>query len=211
MVTLREWQQTIKNKHNFIVNASHPNGDDRPLPFPIGMCYRYVKYHDLNTQIGDHSKLLLVAIAITDIHSKNKYRKTNRISVIHTLSTNGFINTHLQDKEYFSTLPSYKFIASPEGRGMDCHRHYEALMAGCIPIIERNPHIEEKYKGCPILWTNDYSEITSEYLNQKYLEMIDKDYDFSKLFLSNQSLEHTDAIKKFCNFWTMKKLNKTWY
>lgn len=37
---------------------------------------------------------------------------------------------------YFNSLSTYKFVISPEG--IDCHRHYEALLARCVPIIEHN-------------------------------------------------------------------------
>ena len=32
---------------------------------------------------------------------------------------------------------SYAFVASPVGRGVDCHRTYEILLMGEIPIIQK--------------------------------------------------------------------------
>jgi hypothetical protein len=84
-------------------------------------------------------------------------------------------------------------------------------MAGCIPIVEHNPLTEEKYKGCPILYTKDYSEITHEYLEAKYKEMLDKNYDFSRLFLSYYSKEEQLAIKDQGNFWMKVTTGKQWY
>jgi hypothetical protein len=108
-------------------------------------------------------------------------------------------------------LPKYKFIISPEGNGIDCHRHYEALMAGCIPIIEDNELIREKYKGCPILYTKDYSEITKEYLESKYEEMKNKYYDFSRLFLNYYDDKTQIEIKNNGNYWGNRLTGKTWY
>ena len=84
-------------------------------------------------------------------------------------------------------------------------------MAGCIPILERNPHIEEKYKGCPILWTTDYSEITIPYLQQKYCEMIESTYDFKCLYLESYSPETQTQIKLNGNFWGQGFTGKEWY
>jgi hypothetical protein len=112
---------------------------------------------------------------------------------------------------YFDTLPSYKFVISPEGNGIDCHRHYEALLAGCIPVIERNPVIEEKYKGCPILYTNDYSEITPAYLELKYEEMKTQTYDFSRLFLEFYPSETQAEIKRCGNYWMKQLTGQTVY
>jgi len=102
-------------------------------------------------------------------------------------------------------------VISPEGNGIDCHRHYEALIAGCIPIIEDNSQIREKYKGCPILYTHDYSEITETYLIQKYTEMLDQTYDFAPLFLSTYTPEEQEEIKKCGNYWTQVTTNRDFY
>lgn len=75
------------------------------------------------------------------------------------LIKNGFSNNKLSYDCYFNSLKKYKFIVSPEGNGIGCHRHYEALLSGYIPICEYNPRTEEKYKNIPILYTKDYSDI----------------------------------------------------
>lgn len=124
---------------------------------------------------------------------------------------NGFSNSSLGGSEYFKTIGTYKFVASPEGNGIDCHRHYEALLAGCIPILEKNPKSESKYAGCPVLWTTDYSEITEEYLTMKYKEMLNTEYDFSPLFLSSYTSEIQQKIKDRGNYWCLKLEGKEWY
>jgi len=121
------------------------------------------------------------------------------------------MNQSFNHTEYFGLLPQYKFVISPEGNGVDCHRHYEALIAGCIPIMEYNPFIERKYKGCPILFTKDFSEITEEYLLAKYEEMVNQTYDFSCLFLSNYPPDIQSEIKDCGNYWTYKFTNELFY
>jgi hypothetical protein len=139
-------------------------------------------------------------------------RKTNREKIISVLSTNGIPKMqNIEPSEYFTELPSYKFVVSPEGNGVDTHRTYEALMAGCIPIVEHNPYIENMYEGCPILYTFDYSEITPEYLEQKYSEMIDKSYTFSKLFLSYYPPAIQKEIKHCTNIWSALTRGKYFY
>jgi hypothetical protein len=84
-------------------------------------------------------------------------------------------------------------------------------MAGCIPIVEENSLVREKYRGCPILFTKDYSEINELYLEQRYEEMIDKTYNFSRLFLPSYSLEDQIGIKHNGNYWVKRLCSKTWY
>jgi hypothetical protein len=209
MYSLRQWQTIPKNPYNLIVQASRKDGSDGIQPFPIGMGSGFfIKFHI--KLIGTHSNSVLCAVNPTT-DSTRRPNPINRKSILETLSANGIQNKNLISKDYFDTISSYKFVISPEGNGLDCHRHYEALIAGCIPIIERNPHIEEKYRGCPILWTTDYSEITEEYLNKMYSEMIDKYYNFSCLFLSNYPKHVQKEIKSCGNFWSNFFYKKVYY
>ena len=69
--------------------------------------------------------------------------------------------------DYFKNLNDYKFVISPEGNGLDCHRHYEALLL--VVFLLLNIMIKyKKYSNLPILYTKDYSEINEKYLLQKY-------------------------------------------
>jgi hypothetical protein len=210
--TLNEWQQTYKDPRNLIVQASAINGSDSWQPFPIGMQYSYINNFNKKEQIqiGSHSELVLCSFT----PDTDKYRRRsdiNRSIIQSNLKVNGIINSWSNPDLYFDSLPNYKFVISPEGNGIDCHRHYESLLAGCIPIIEYNSLIEEKYKGCPILYTKDYSEITTEYLKQTYIEMINKQYDFSRLFLNYYDLQKQNHIKIQGNYWTSRFTGKTFY
>ena len=214
--SLLEWQNTIKNPDTLIVQASSVCGGDLWMPFPIGMQWQYVKLFNSSNvkkwQVGSHNNLVLCAIsAMTD--SRRRPMGINRRVIIDTLQRNGIQNIQLQGEQYFSNLPSYKFVISPEGNGIDCHRHYEALLAGCIPIMEYNDLIQEKYKGLPIVYTTDYSEITPQYLEQKYSEMANARYDFSRLFLSYYSIEQQEEIKKCGTYWINKLCGQDteWY
>jgi hypothetical protein len=128
-----------------------------------------------------------------------------------TLQQNNIHNLSLNPQDYFKNLSEYKFVISPEGNGIDCHRHYEALMAGCIPIIEDRPNIREKYKGCPILFTTDYSEITESYLSEQYEKMSKTIYDFSRLILQTYSEEEQNQIRDNGNYWSQRLSRKRWY
>ena len=82
-------------------------------------------------------------------------------------------------------IAQHKFTISPEGNGIDTHRHYESLYFKSVPIIERNEKILFKYENLPVLYTDDYSEINEEYLNKKWDEMLETEYDFNRLFVSS--------------------------
>jgi hypothetical protein len=212
---LLEWQNIEKPLNDLIIQAStvlEEEGDGW-RHFPIGMSYQFVEFSQLgnNLKIGNHANLVLCAFSPFTDRNRRINNNVNRKKILNNLSDNNIDNIILNPRQYFESLPSYKFVISPEGNGIDCHRHYEALIAGCIPIIEKNPLTEEKYKNMPVLWTIDYSEITHEYLNIKYQEFLDKSYDFSKLFLSGFGLDTQKEIKRCGNYWCKRLLNKQWY
>jgi len=211
-MTLRKWQQTVKDPKLFIVQASSQDGFDGWTPFPIGMSYQYVEnFHEgKKWHSGSHRNLVHCAIGAKTDETRRPLG-LNRNKILHNLLLNNVSNTHMSAQQYFSDLPSYKFVVSPEGNGIDCHRHYEALMAGCIPIVENNSLIIEKYKGCPILFTEDYAEINRSYLEHRYKEMLDQVFDFSKLFLEFYSYNLQKQIKSNGNYWVNKLCKKTWY
>ena len=212
MMTLRQWQKTLKPRRDILYNCSIQDGSDGWVEFSIGMGYLFNTYNGRfeEAQIGTHDHTVLCAINTTTDMNRRRAGLNRRV-IAENLEKNGISNIRVESNQYFRCLPRYKFIVSPEGNGIDCHRHYEALMAGCIPIIERHPGIEEKYKGCPILWTNDYSEITCDYLNSVYADMIDKQYDFSKLNIRTYSTDTQRTIRSNGNYWGTRLTGRAWY
>ena len=146
-MTLRAWQQSNKDPKTFIVQASKQDGSDGWLTFPIGMGWQFAaNYNEDNArswQIGSHQNTLMCGVS-TGTDSTRRPNGINRSSIVSNLEKVGIKNIYVSAVDYFNNLPSYKFVISPEGNGVDCHRHYEILMAGCIPIMEDNPLVVEK-------------------------------------------------------------------
>jgi hypothetical protein len=76
----------------------------------------------------------------------------------------------------------YAFVVSPMGNGMDCHRTWEALMLGCIVIVEKSP-LNILYKDLPVLILDDWSQITQELLDNTIEKFKNNSYDYNKLTL----------------------------
>lgn len=63
----------------------------------------------------------------------------------------------LPPAEYNAALLSSAFVASPPGTGADCHRHYEILLAGAIPVVLRSGVALATLRALPVLVVDDYS------------------------------------------------------
>lgn len=211
IMTLREWQNCIKPLNQIIVQASTIDSSDGLTNCSIGMSYGYSRLMKnineqgyISTQIGNHDKLVNCSISAETDNRRRGNNLVNRKNIIKTLMINNIFNENIDNSIYYYNLPKYKFVISPEGNGIDCHRHYEALMAGCIPIVESNSLINEKYGDVPILYTTDYSEITKDYLENIYNEYLDKQFNFSKLFIDNWPEQERKLIKERGNFWCIR-------
>jgi hypothetical protein len=59
----------------------------------------------------------------------------------------------------------HAFVLSPFGNGLDCHRTWEALALGAIPIV-RGRHFAPMFEGLPVLMVDSWSDVTSELLQK---------------------------------------------
>ena len=53
------------------------------------------------------------------------------------------------------------FVLSPMGGGYDCHRTWEALCLGCIPIV-KSSGLDPLYADLPVLIVKNWSDVTRE-------------------------------------------------
>jgi hypothetical protein len=63
---------------------------------------------------------------------------------------------HVSIERFYEQLASHDYAFSPPGAGPDCHRNWEALALGCIPVVidspamrvlDGMPHIKVKHWG----------------------------------------------------------------
>ncbi len=83
---------------------------------------------------------------------------------------------------YLEDMKLCKFVISPRGNGLDCHRYWEALLMRCIPIMKHST-IEALFDDLPIIFVDDWSQVTQDFLQRKYLEMKNKTYNYKKLYV----------------------------
>ena len=94
-------------------------------------------------------------------------------------------------RRFLREIKSSKFVFCPRGNGIDTHRLWETLYMGSIPIVKyENTH--HLFTDLPILFIKDWNNINENFLNEKYEEIIIKDWNMDKL-----KIEYwTNFIKK---------------
>ncbi len=85
--------------------------------------------------------------------------------------------------ELWQEYAKHAFVASPFGVGLDCHRTWEALALGCVPIIKKSP-LTPLFDGMPVLIVERWDLLTAEYLQQQQQNLAAQGFDYSKIFLT---------------------------
>jgi len=166
--------------------------DSRVVPLPIGLGNHYWRYGDLNAmgsielpcnKTKDIFFNFQVEGGCRDIKRPTCYKKCIELNI-------PWIPTVKPQLEYLQNLKDYKFIVSPEGNGVDCHRTWEALYLKTIPIVDRSLVTEYFSKYFPMVLVDDWDTFTLDQLEGVYEKA-----DWSNMHL----LDFKNFVKEFIN------------
>jgi hypothetical protein len=82
---------------------------------------------------------------------------------------------------YLENICNHKYVFCPRGSNMDCHRRWESLHMGTIPIVRKDSNNWSYGNDLPILFINDWKEVTKELLIDKYPMFINGTWNMKKL------------------------------
>ena len=112
-----------------------------------------------------------------------QFKKGGRSIVKSNTDFSGAIPVDTTALNWYKTLASYKFVVSPRGKGEDCHRTWEALYVGAIPIM-RKSCISDLFVGLPVLIVDHWENITLPLLEAFWAKRHVYSTDMGKLKLS---------------------------
>ena len=96
-------------------------------------------------------------------------------------STNGIpMSPSTLQEEYWNNIKRSLFIISPPGNGIDCHRIWECLYLKSVPILKlvgKHKHAFSQFTHLPILFVDDWKEVTIDFLRSKIQDYIDFDFN----------------------------------
>jgi len=82
--------------------------------------------------------------------------------------------------DIWKNMCNYTFVLSPFGNGLDCHRTWEALCLGCIPIVSAS-FFTKMFEDLPVLIVNDWTVITQELLDKTVIDFKNRTFNYDKL------------------------------
>tara|TARA_B100001093_G_C26854013_1_gene1026519 strand:+ start:2684 stop:3589 length:906 start_codon:yes stop_codon:yes gene_type:complete len=140
---------------------------DKSVPFWNRNIKCYANFHfSMNTKLGYDRK-----DAYEKINKDLIYYESNKVSRLIT----------------WNKQKDFAFVICPHGGGLDCHRNWEALSLGCIPIVKTSK-IDKLYENLPVLIVKDWNIIDNNLLNDtisKYKKNFENnEFNIEKIKLS---------------------------
>jgi hypothetical protein len=120
------------------------------------------------------------------LHSiRGRYGKLDRQEAIDNINYSliVFENNFMPVKRTFQNIVQYAFVLSPLGNGMDCHRTWEALILGAIPIVKTSA-LDNLYQDLPVLIVQKWSDVNENLLNETIINFSKKSFNYDKLNLN---------------------------
>jgi len=182
---------------NYDLNTSH----NKISAIPLGIDYHTVQtgkclwdWGPVKTAVEQEEELLEIAKKQAFESRMNKtfdffhFKQFNRhnrdryyaSAAIRHQSFNVSLSKRASRNNTWNMVTNYKFIISPHGNGLDCHRTYEAMFLGSIPIVRTSP-LDIIYKDMPIIILKDWHLININKLIEESKTIIAKSRE--KLFL----------------------------
>ncbi len=82
---------------------------------------------------------------------------------------------------FFTDIRKAKFNFAPVGAAIDSHRAWESIMLGTIPIVH-DTTLNGIFEGLPALILPDITVTNQTFLEDMYVKMKSKEYDWNRLF-----------------------------
>lgn len=163
----------------FAQNADYAHPD--LIPLPIG--------------VENHIGVNRGSSIDIDVINNNSFDFTIKNKIINKLYCNFNLSNHFNRKnvykalydntmitpsprccyaDYIYELKKFLFIASPRGNGIDCHRTWEALYCGSIPLVDRH-HMYDTYKNLPIIQVDSWHAVTYDTLKPYVMKYKNKE------------------------------------
>lgn len=93
-----------------------------------------------------------------------------------------FEKSHIPRASTWKRQSEFLFVISPMGEGLDCHRTWEAIALGCIPIVKSGP-LNKLFENLPVLIVDKWSDVNIKNLSNITNKILNSHHDFSSLFM----------------------------
>jgi hypothetical protein len=177
---------------------------DKIKPIPLGLDYHTLQGKSAHlwglkqTALQQEDELLQIQKRSKEIYSTKKcksysyyhfvkfdrhdFDRHKADDVLKNKSFNVFQTSRFARSETWKRHLDYHFIISPHGKGLDCHRTWEAICLGCIPVVKTSS-LDILYENLPVLILKKWDDLNEELLQKTLEEFKTRTFDFQRVDL----------------------------
>ncbi len=148
-------------------DATHPKFH----PLPIGFANRQHEHGNMD-RLMSHAQGLLAQKArparlYVNLGTSSNPTRQVFIDALKMWGPNGKVRfaSNSDHGEYLSDMMNSKFVLSPPGNGIDCHRTWEALLMGAVPVVLPSHLFGELRQSSPVMTTPDFLRLSVGHLD----------------------------------------------
>ncbi len=125
--------------------------------------YANFKVHAAGRTIAG-ARLAAEAVAERNFKARNRMTNIARRNASCSLRSDGAPCT--PEEHYVGELLKARYVISPPGSQLDCHRHWEALVFGAVPIVHTSPITRALLDGLPACFVPAWDALTPDVLKR---------------------------------------------
>jgi hypothetical protein len=132
-----------------------PIGLENPNYLRNGIVKDFAKIQKMGLlHFGERPITLLSSFNI----STNRHERSKALEVAQRLGGSLILPSGVSPRHYRYLVANSKYVLSPPGNGPDCHRTWEAIYLGAIPIVKRNSWPSFEFKP-PVIVVDEWGDI----------------------------------------------------
>jgi hypothetical protein len=178
--------------------ASNPSEENhrKLTPIPIGLANKRWSHGDVDkftyafkNYRKPWSQRTMLLYANFEI-STNRVQREKALSQASKIENAQIMKERITFETYLEQIGNAKFVLSPPGSGLDCHRTWEALLMGAVPIVLKST-LDPLFKNTRSVIINDWSKLTLDFLSS----------------LNFSSNDHVSPDVLYAHYWRQKVFN----
>jgi hypothetical protein len=164
------------------------------IPIPIGLenyyHYNHGRIENFHKLINTNKRKIEKILYGFSIKTNPKERM-KALSILEKSNYTEKITKNYNSYDYLKNMQKYIAIASPAGNGLDCHRTWESLYLGTMPIVN-NSAMTRYFKsiGLPLYIIDEYSELS--------------EIDGTEFFKSVKKIQNNKSASIWFDYWKNK-------
>ncbi|CAF3348985.1 unnamed protein product [Rotaria sp. Silwood2] len=184
-VPTRHFRWVLDNEKILAWFASNPDHIHKKLfPIPIGLANARWPHGNVSVfkqAFKFYRKSFSRRTTLLFVNFQVKNNRVQRSKALKwALGLPNVTHSHVTSHElYLRELGNAKFVLSPRGHGLDCHRTWETILMGAVPIVLRS-RLDPLFTDAAVLIVDDWNNLSIEYLQSLEYNRLPNEILFAK-------------------------------